>query len=364
MEISQEQYFNYAIPALAFFFAGVFLFNKDFDSRLLLKGIDSNQAFRLGYILIFVSFFFELFPIAGLSSFTKYLRYSGAFCLLFTQRAHIITIVFIYVLLLMEALRGSVFVDFFVISTYLFFFIALKYNFSFWVRLSFIVIAVPVLVLVHTVKKEYRKATWSGQRQAGTELFRELAEKNLNKNANKSFLESEGTVTTVGRLTQGWHLGLTLRWVPRHKSFVNGEEIISDVKSSVLPRALFENKKVVGSQDKFYEYTGHILHKSTSMTIGVLGDFYINFGKQGSYIALFIFGALLAVFLRFFIGKFVIQNPINIVWIPFLFNYLMRANNDFYMVFNSLLKGFILFIVITYLEKKLWPQHRMFSYQR
>jgi len=366
MEINQDDYFGYTVPAMLSLFAGVFLFNKDIDIRKAISRIDTQQAMRLGYILIVISFVFEIFPVSGLSSFTRYLKYSGAFCLLFANaRVHIVTIVILYIYLLFEALSGGIFIDFFVLSTYLFFFIVLKYDLSFTLRLSFILVAAPVLILVQSVKREYRQATWGEGRQAGTELFTELAKKKASKDKLKPFYESDGTIRTVSRLTQGWHLGLTLKWVPTREPFSSGEELLSDVTSSLLPRAIFKNKKLVGSQDKFLKYTGHILHNETSMTIGVLGDFYINFGWVGSLIALFIFGAFLSKFLYYFITRHVIPNPINIVWIPFLFNYLMRANNDFYMVFNCLLKGFVIFYVVMYIERRFWPKKKnIISYAR
>ena len=360
MEINQENYFGYTVPAMVALFAGVFIFNKDVDIRKAISRIDPQQAMRLGYILIFISILFEFYPVSGLSSFTRYLKYSGAFCLLFANtRIHIFTIVGLYIYLLFEALSGGIFIDFFVLSTYLFFFIVLKYELSFPIRLSFILVAAPVLILVQSVKREYREATWGDGRKAGTELFTELARKKAEKEKDKSFYESEGTVRTVSRLTQGWHLGLTLKWVPTREPFSSGEELLTDITSSLLPRAIFKNKKLVGSQDKFFKYTGHILHNETSMTIGVLGDFYINFGWVGSMIALFVFGAFLSRFLYYFIARHVIPNPINIIWIPFLFNYLMRANNDFYMVFNCLLKGFVIFYVVMYMERKIWPRKKI-----
>ena len=137
--------------------------------------------------------------------------------------------------------------------------------------------------------------------------------------------------------------------------------MLSDITSSILPRVIFSDKKIVGSQEKFRKYTGHRLWGSTSMTIGVLGDFYINFGWEGSFIALFIFGLFLGFAMKFFMKKYVLPNPLNIVWIPFMLSYLVRANNDFYMVFNSLVKGFLIFLFLNYLIKQLWPSRKLLA---
>lgn len=366
MVIKPDVYFAYANIAILSLFTGVFIFYKEVDLKKYITRIDPDQATRLGSLLLAISYGFDLLQVVGipgigsLVSFTGFLKYPAAFCFLFSKSVlRYLIIGLVYLQLAIFVLRGGVFIHFFIWSTFLFFFFVLATNISFWLRASFIVIAVPVLVLIQAVKDEYREVTWENKMESGIGTFAELAEKANRKDADKSFEESEGVVRTVGRLSQGWHLGLTLKRVPKRTPFCGGEEMMSDITSSVLPRLIVSDKKVVGSQDKFEKYTGHPLYGSTSMTIGVLGDFYINYGRVGSYVMLFIFGILIARFLYFFMKRYVMTDPINIIWIPFLFNYLIRANNDFYMVFNSMVKGFIIFLAINYLRKKLWPQRRV-----
>ena len=361
MPIKQEQLFEYVIPALLCLFAGVFVFNKDVDVTNLFAKIDRKRAATLGHLLLVISYFFDLLLFLGVPgiqsivSFTYYLKFIGSMCYLFApSTTHYLLIAVVYLGLILEALRGGVFIDFFVWSTYFFLVISLKYNFSLKIRTAFIFIAIPLIVLVQSVKKEYREATWTGKRESGAGLFKELAEKKQNRE-DDPFGKSEGVIRTVGRLNQGWHLGLVLRWVPRNEEFANGADMLGDIEGTVLPRIFFPEKKIIGSQDKFYKYTGHKLRKSTSMTIGVIGDFYINYGRIGSFIGLFIFGAIIARMLYFFMRKHVLTDPVNIIWIPFLFSYLVRANNDFYVVINSFVKGYLIFLFINFLRKQLWP---------
>ena len=366
MVIKEDVYFAYANIALLSLFLGVFLFHKEVNLKRYLRIIDPVQASRLGFLLLAISYGVDLLQLLGIpgigsiDSFTEFLKYPAAFCFLFSNSPiRYLIIGAIYLQLAFIVLRGGVFIHFFIWSTFLFFFFVLKLNIGFWLRASFIVLALPVLILVQTVKDEYREATWENRREGGVGTFTEIAEKENKKNANLPFEKSEGVVRTVGRLSQGWHLGLTLKRVPQRVPFSNAEEMLSDITSSIVPRIIIPDKKIVGSQDKFEKYTGHTLHGTTSMTIGVLGDFYINFGRTGSFIMLFVFGALIAKFLYFFIRRYVINDPINIIWLPFLFNYLIRANNDFYMVFNSTLKGFIIFLFINFVRKQIWPTRRV-----
>jgi len=361
MTISQDLLFSYTIPALLFLFAGVFLFNKDISLKEYVKKIDKAAASRLGHLLLFISFAAELLPILGIPgigsilSFTYYLRYIGAMCYLFSPSTiNYVLLVGVYMLLARDALQGGVFIDFFMWGAYLFFFISMRYNFSFKVRSTFILIAVPLLITIQAVKDEYRQQTWSGKEESGLGLLTDLARQNNGNDA--PYASSDGVISTVGRLNQGWHLGMVLKHVPSKEPFSSGDDFISDLGGVLIPRIFSPDKKFIGSQDKFEKFTGHTLHGSTSMTIGVLGDFYINFGRWGSFIGLFIFGAVMARLFYGFVKKYVIPDPINIIWIPFLFSYLVRANNDFYMVTNSLVKGFLIFLFVNYLRKRFWPE--------
>lgn len=362
MAIKQEQYFAYAVPALLSLFAGMIFFNRDFDVRELLKRINPADANAFGYLLIFISYAFDLVnaysgqAISSLASFTFFLKFLGTFCFLFSgNRFNYLLVALIYLQLAVAVLSSGVFMHFFIWSTYLFFFAALKFRLTFLFRASFIVIAIPVVIIIQGVKGEYREATWEEGRTGGFDLLTQLAQRDVKSNKGQSFSSMTGVVSTVGRLSQGWHLGMTLRHVPKREPFADGEEMFSDVLSSVLPRAVFPEKKVVHSKEKFYQYTGHKLYGGTSMTIGILGDFYINFGWWGSFIGLFLFGGFTAKMLQYYIRRYVIPDPINIIWIPFILSYLIRADNDFYTFLNCLVKGFLIFIIVNYFRRTLWP---------
>ncbi len=361
MKIPQEQYFDYAIPALFFLFAGVFIFNKNVSLTGLLSRIDKESANKLGWLLIGLSYAFDVGAFLGIPalgsflSFTVYLKYVGAMALFFSPSVlNTYLILSTFIALANSALRGGIFIDFFVWSTYFFLIASLKFKLSFSVRILFAVLAIPTLIIIQSIKKEYRDATWSGKENAGLETLGELAEEEQLRVEKKNDLaNSVGVVRTVGRLNQGWHLGRVLRWVPKYRAFSGGEEFWGDIEGTLLPRAFFPNKKVIGGQAKFLEFTGYKLIGGTSMTIGVLGDFFINFGREGSFLGLFIFGALVSRLLYSFVKKYVIDDPINFVWIPFLFSYLIRANNDFYIVINSFVKGYLIFLAVNYLRKRM-----------
>lgn len=358
MPISQERLFDFLIPAFLSLFAGMFLFNKEIDLSKALQNVSAKDAARLGNLLLGISIFVDILSLISSSfnsvqSFTVPLRYGALMCFLFRLSVpNIILVSLILLTLIAEAITIGIFIEFFIWSTIFFFFISCRYQISFAKRSIFVLIAIPLIVTIQSVKKEYRRYTWKGKKEAGIGLLTDLAiKKQLEQ--DESFIQSDGMERTIGRLNHGWHVAKVLNRVPSKVPFTNGEEMITDLEGILLPRILFPSKKLTGDHTKFEYYTGHKI-KRTSMTIGVFGDFYINFGPGGAIFGLFIFGAMVARVLFWFTRRFVTPDPINIVWIPILFSYLVRADNDFYTVVNSAFKGFLIFMAVRYIYGLIW----------
>ncbi len=354
MAIKESEYFEYTIPALTSLFSGMLIFNKDVNLRDVMNKIDTARAFRLGTLLLFISFSVDLIlplgitQIKSISSFTHYFRYGAALCYLLSPSSKsYLLIAFIFSIMIIDVLATGLFHDLFVWPAFMFFIYGLRKKLSFGLRLLPIFFIIPLLIVVQAVKFQYREITWRGNGK-GISTIVDLADKQ-NKEERLFSDESSGVISTVGRLNQGWHLGLVLRRVPRSVPFSEGKDFTSDLEGIILPRIFYPEKKVIGSKEKFEKFTGHKIEGNTSMTIGVLGDFYVNFGREGSYLLLFFLGLIISKFLHWFIIRYVIVDPVNIIWLPLLFNFVIRANNDFYMLANSLFKGFILFLIINYI---------------
>jgi len=359
MPISQSHYFGYLIPAFLSLFLGLFIFNKDIQIASHIQAIDPLDASRTGYLLVGISILFDLSSFLGLGvtsilSFTGYLKFLGAFCFLFSRsKWNYFFIVVIYTQLALEVIGSGVFISFFIWTLFLFTFIYLRFKLPFAIRTLLFILFIPIVGAIQGVKKEYREKIWTSTGKGSLGLLTDLAIKKGSQEADDPYSESSGVKRTIGRLSQGWHLGLTLKQVPAKVPIAEGHEMLNDIVASFLPRLLFEDKKSVNSKVKFGKYTGHKLRGNTSMSIGIVGDFYINFGRAGSYIMLFIFGAVIAKLLHYFITRYVLFDPINIIWVPYLLSYLIRANNDFYIFLNCLVKGFLVFLAVNYIRQAL-----------
>ncbi|WHZ08892.1 MAG: hypothetical protein OJF59_002646 [Cytophagales bacterium] len=361
MPLRQEVLFGYLIPAVAALFGGALLFKKDIDLSQRVKDITPQAATRLGHLLLIISLSVDVGTIfipslESVSSFTNNLKYGAFMCYTFSLTPLNIVLMFlIFSNLLRDALIGGIFIDFFMWCTMFFMMFSYRFQFSDFRRYLFILIAFPVLILIQSIKQEYRYCTYKGKKESGLGTLTELAIKKQEQE-DSPFTESSGVINTVARLNQGWHVAKVMKHVPSKVPFSNGEDFLSDLKGVILPRVLFPEKKIAGDHSKFEHFTGHILHNNTSMTVGVLGDYYLNFGYTGALVGLFIFGAVASRAVYWFTKKYVVSHPINIIWIPVLFGYMVRANNDFYTVINSMFKGFLIFLFVQFLLKAVWPE--------
>jgi hypothetical protein len=242
-------------------------------------------------------------------------------------------------------------------------------------KFSIAVFGFAFLSVYQSVKLEYRSLIWEEDKswqsdvswQERVAILSDLISIDSFFAAFETDISSnESVIQTVHRLNQGWQTSMVLSHVPRNVPFEKGSALKVDLLSSVMPRFLLPGKRVVNDPDRFNYYTGYILNDQTSMSIGVLGDFYINFGIKGTYVCMFVFGFLMARFLGWFYKKFVYNNPINLIWLPFIFSYFIRPGNEFYMVFNHMVKALIVFLIVKsvlypYIHRQLLKKHQLFE---
>ena len=223
------------------------------------------------------------------------------------------------------------------------------------IKYSIVLFGLVFLTIYQGVKKEYRQSAWETNLSTADKLavLSELITFDSFTGLFESKLEdNESFILTINRLNQGWQTGMVYDHVPSIVPFENGKDLANDIFSSIMPRFLWPNKRMVNDPERFSYYTGYELNEITSMSIGVLGDFYVNFNFGGSLIALYLFGLFLALLVKWFYIKFVSNDLINLVWLPFIFSYLIRPGNEFYMVLNHIIKALIIFYLI---RKFLYP---------
>ena len=210
-----------------------------------------------------------------------------------------------------------------------------------------------LMAFIQNTKEEFRKDAWSDIRvEVNDNLSKEYLLNSLANNFNKiNVLDKSFYLPMLYRVNQGWLVSCTMEKIPGYAPYSKGETIVTALKDGLLPRVLNSSKQSIGV-DRIYKYTNLQLEGNTSMSIGYLGESYVNFGVVGGVLCMGCMGLLLS-FLERKALIFSKKNPLILIVLPFYFMTFLTSGNDFFWLFNNLTMGtIIIFIVISYLKEK------------
>ncbi len=99
------------------------------------------------------------------------------------------------------------------------------------------------------------------------------------------------------RLNQNYLVGASVEMLQSGaREFANGETVWQAL-TALVPRALWSNKPVyAGSPGVVAHYTGFSFAAGTSVGIGQVMEFYVNFGTLGVWLGFLLLGALVGIF--------------------------------------------------------------------
>jgi energy-coupling factor transporter transmembrane protein EcfT len=99
----------------------------------------------------------------------------------------------------------------------------------------------------------------------------------------------------VGRLNLSYHVGVATEYVGHKQEFAQGETVWQAM-IAVIPRVLWPSKpSVAGSQDIVSTYTGFEFAPGTSVGVGHVLEWYINFGTWGVILGFLLFGTIVTI---------------------------------------------------------------------
>jgi hypothetical protein len=107
---------------------------------------------------------------------------------------------------------------------------------------------------------------------------------------------ADATEDFANRLSYVDFFGATLRHVPAVISHTHGELWLDAIIRPFTPRALFPEKTAIHDSARTRKYTGVMVagvSQGTSISIGYMGESYIDFGVPGMFFPVFAFGWLL-----------------------------------------------------------------------
>lgn len=128
------------------------------------------------------------------------------------------------------------------------------------------------------------------------------------QNAAATFDEddfNQGLTALTSRLSYIDYLAMTMQHVPSVVPFENGQRVKDTFTHIVTPRVFFPNKPPLPNDTVVTaKYTGMQFNNvaNTSISIGWLGDLYIDFGVYGAIFGAIALGVLIGLIQRFMVG--------------------------------------------------------------
>jgi hypothetical protein len=366
MYVDEATYMGYVVPSVIFLWLG-FSLNKVVLSKRKIESLFQQQAMQLKthaalFIVVGLSarMLGSINNVSGLS-FLLYLvslvLYIGVIYLFYCYPKRkwlifLITVGYLFV----SSVQAGLFHDLLLVTVFLsFFLIAEKVSFVF--KVSLLVISFAFAFTIQTVKSDLRAEIWNNPGgQNALELFWSLAEQQFFQSPNstqssvntKEDLEETNEVNS--RLNQGWIISKIMDNIPKNEEYLGGETVIDALSASFLPRFLFPDKKGTASGiQEFQKISGLQLQPGTSMGLSITGEFYANFGVLGGWLAMFIYGLLLSVFIKWFINNAGEASPVAFIWLVLLFYQVVKAETELIKIINHLFKSLIVFYLIKYL---------------
>ena len=199
-------------------------------------------------------------------------------------------------------------------------------------------------------RSEIREVPLSAETSSGgaDKLF-EIAEKKYEEEG----LSDEYFQGLIDRLNQGWIIARIMYVVPEFEPFAEGETIREGLLAATVPRFLNPDKVKSGGAN-FERFTGMQLIK-TSMNIGVIGEAYANYGVNGGIVFMFCIGLFFNLAL-YILLRYAKKNYEVFLWIPFLFLYVVKAEDDFATMINQFVKAIFVMYFIFMIIKRLYPR--------
>lgn len=208
-----------------------------------------------------------------------------------------------------------------------------------------------VLLLIQSIKAEYRYHTWGyarHERTGNAGLMAGLVTDRL-YNPEKLFTTSHLYSACV-RFNQGIMIGSAMQKVPYYENYAGGEVLLSFVYP-LVPRLLWPAKPQTGGYENIRRFTSLPQSENTSINLSPLGEGYVNFGYGGIGFS-GLYGLVLGSCFAYVLQR-ARQLPSLILWLPLLFMGCLTMETDLLSTWGSLLNGAMFMVVLFWSMKQL-----------
>ena len=213
------------------------------------------------------------------------------------------------------------------------------------------VISLVLLFWLISFKYDYRERTITTTHFSDqVVLFTSLALQHI-----KQPFATEPVEDIVARLNQGANMSLAFRHVPAKQGFVDGETIVTAIKSAFVPRLFWPDKPIAGGVENAGRFMGYE-NLGYSINLGVVGESYVNYGKGGKFI-LFLFGYVLVFRVLYEVFRLNSERyPLLILFLPVVFLAFIFVETDVLSVANHIVKASVVSLFLVWLLHRYSPQ--------
>lgn len=353
MTVNQTTYYGYVFPAILLFIIGVkvpMLFSKEiqpqFMNALRLSKTYLEGKGNIGILLIIIGASVGVLQpfIPGELNYVAYLIgklliVGVIYTFLSNAKNRLWFLIGGIVLLFAQALAQAMFGDLVYTLMLGILLVLLGRNISNKLKYSVALIGMIFLLLIQSVKNDYRAVVWKGldkENQGQGAFFSLLADRISNPS---QFFEWDSYFPMIVRANQGMIIDKVMDHIPKNAPYAEGETIFTALAASFIPRILWEDKPMSGGQANMLRFTGLTI-QGYSMNIGPIGEAYGNFGVEGGFYFMLFYGLFFS-FAILLILRVIKKRPTVILWFPLLFLNSVQMETDILMCVNSLLKNVV-----------------------
>jgi hypothetical protein len=350
MPVPSDEYFSFVVPAIVVMAIGFRIPLGKLDINKNPKGYMDNvkrllqKKPSLGLAIIAVGITSSLLDFLSPQSlkqvfyFLAHLTIVGVFYVIYSPNKYKKIIVpSVIVLMVTQTLITGMFGDFLFMLACAMVLILLGKNISFYKKLLVAVAGIFLILIMQSVKTDYRKKLWHEGGGADPAYYAQLVAERIS--SPSTMLDPDKLFFVSVRMNQGWLVAFTMYNVPAKYEFAYGETIWKSIAAAIVPRFLWPDKPEAGGKANLKRFWGFDL-VGFSMNIGPLGEAYGNFDKLGGIIFMFFYGLFFNLMLSLIL-KLCEKRPTIVLWIPFLFFYAIGVETDILTTMGSLVKGII-----------------------
>jgi len=369
MQVPEQDYFGYALPALILF---CFILSFPLSSRkyedsgeFLFQHIDRIKAYlkknpHVGATIMIVGaaellfggifpgslrFFFDIFFFSSFSGLLMVFLGNNR-----TYKTFLIP-AFAF-LLLIKAVESSMFtvIAYMSIAMASFFLIGNKTGII--KKIGFFIVGCFFLLVIQNSKMAYRKVIkTSGNNSAQLSTFLNIVQEQFFISEN--FFQVNEFYPVFIRLNQGFNVSQVMKRIPTAQDFDGGTMIQKSILASITPRFLWPDKPMAGGHFNMKYYAGlTIIFGSYSTNVGPLGEAYGAYGVFGGILTM----CALAFYIRFAyfkVWRISLKYPIMILWLPVIFyQTTYSAENDILQILNSTIKSSVFLWLVSKVQPK------------